>query len=366
MESNFRRALCLANNTSDRVTNGESRHLVGNHGFAEKKAQQIMSRLLVLVVVFGIGISGAAMYRKPPQARQADTTKSNWDASLVLRDRDGEPPVVLPREVGGPQTPPTSNATPAVGTPLALLNDETDSEPALVQMQVPSRPTRAPRVEVATLPTPRRKKHPLEVPAPINTDIPPGIASSFGQAAPAPLPELSTTVNRQPLDDISTVTPRDSELTLDRESPAYRGYVPFDEQEERRMYVIRDGDSLESLAKRFLGGRDRAGEIQELNRDILGSLELLPVGVEIQLPPRHRRTDERVKSPRQVTNEATSINEATRKPTPPRKATIWEPVVGDISKGDKTKDVFQGGPVKAAPQTTTPRAYAPQLVPVQD
>jgi nucleoid-associated protein YgaU len=53
-----------------------------------------------------------------------------------------------------------------------------------------------------------------------------------------------------------------------------------------RTYFLRDGDTLESVAQRFLGDRQRAAEIFELNRQVLTSPELLPVGTEIVLPPR--------------------------------------------------------------------------------
>lgn len=51
-----------------------------------------------------------------------------------------------------------------------------------------------------------------------------------------------------------------------------------------RRHVIRDGDSLESLAERFLGNADRAGEIFDANRGLLTRRDLLPIGVEITIP----------------------------------------------------------------------------------
>jgi phage tail protein X len=53
-----------------------------------------------------------------------------------------------------------------------------------------------------------------------------------------------------------------------------------------RPYRLRDGDTLENVADRYLGDRGRANEIFEANRDVLARPDLLPVGVTIQLPPR--------------------------------------------------------------------------------
>ena len=57
-------------------------------------------------------------------------------------------------------------------------------------------------------------------------------------------------------------------------------------QKPLRRHRITDGDTLSSLAERYLGAADRAGEIFELNREDLPSPELLPIGREIRIPPR--------------------------------------------------------------------------------
>lgn len=57
-------------------------------------------------------------------------------------------------------------------------------------------------------------------------------------------------------------------------------------QKSLRRHRISDGDTLSTLAQRYLGSVDRASEIFELNRESLPSPELLPIGTEIRLPPR--------------------------------------------------------------------------------
>jgi phage tail protein X len=52
-----------------------------------------------------------------------------------------------------------------------------------------------------------------------------------------------------------------------------------------RTHKIADGDTLEILAERYLGSADRYAEIYEANRDVLPSSVLLPIGVQLKIPP---------------------------------------------------------------------------------
>jgi nucleoid-associated protein YgaU len=63
------------------------------------------------------------------------------------------------------------------------------------------------------------------------------------------------------------------------------GHVAAPAQRLRR-HTIHDGDTLEGLAVRYLGDSQRAGEILELNRQVLADPQLLPIGVAISIPPR--------------------------------------------------------------------------------
>jgi nucleoid-associated protein YgaU len=57
-------------------------------------------------------------------------------------------------------------------------------------------------------------------------------------------------------------------------------------QPAMQRHRLTDGDSLESLADRYLGDARRAGEIYEVNRDLLPAADLLPLGRIIRIPPR--------------------------------------------------------------------------------
>ncbi len=52
-----------------------------------------------------------------------------------------------------------------------------------------------------------------------------------------------------------------------------------------RHHTIHDGDTLESLALRYLGDSARAQEIFAANRNVLSDPEVLPIGVKIVIPP---------------------------------------------------------------------------------
>jgi nucleoid-associated protein YgaU len=53
---------------------------------------------------------------------------------------------------------------------------------------------------------------------------------------------------------------------------------------EGRIHVVHQGDSLDRLAKRYLGDEARALEIFDLNREALENPHLLPIGAELRIP----------------------------------------------------------------------------------
>ncbi len=66
---------------------------------------------------------------------------------------------------------------------------------------------------------------------------------------------------------------------LPRPAPTYARQQP-------RLYRLRDGDTLENVAERYLGSASRAAELFEANRDVLARPDLLPVGKSILIPPK--------------------------------------------------------------------------------
>ena len=81
-----------------------------------------------------------------------------------------------------------------------------------------------------------------------------------------------------------------SAKTTDNRQVAPPPWPAREESSEPRMHVIVDGDSLEKLAGRYLDDPHRSAEIFELNREVLSSPDLLPIGEELKIPERATRT----------------------------------------------------------------------------
>lgn len=112
-------------------------------------------------------------------------------------------------------------------------------------------------------------------------------------------PELSD--RYQPF-GVSTEIPRSTEnrsvgpVVRDVKENRYRGQpppIPTDDPPALR-HTIRDGDSLEELAARYLGDRELYLELFESNRDVLSRPDVLPIGREIRIPSRVDSTAQRI------------------------------------------------------------------------
>ena len=75
-------------------------------------------------------------------------------------------------------------------------------------------------------------------------------------------------------------------------APGLRAFLPeaddptaLDEAEaSERIHIVHPGDSLERLAKRYLGDEGRAIELFDHNRQVLENPHLLPIGAELRIP----------------------------------------------------------------------------------
>jgi nucleoid-associated protein YgaU len=122
-----------------------------------------------------------------------------------------------------------------------------------------------------------------------------------------------------------------------------------DEDPEPRTHTIIDGDSLAKLAERFLGDSQLGDRIYQLNRDVLSSPELLPIGAELKLPPRPVAATKRA-APMPVAASAASANPPSLVP------------VEDVCKAfvgmPRAQLLRPLPPVDALQPTATPAAYA--------
>lgn len=101
--------------------------------------------------------------------------------------------------------------------------------------------------------------------------------ASFGHAGGAPGP---VTVAKPVHDEPGSV----AAFGLDNLSEI-EGASPHDAiAAEERIHIVHPGDSLERLAKRYLGDEGRAIELFDLNRQVLENPHLLPIGAELRIP----------------------------------------------------------------------------------
>lgn len=73
---------------------------------------------------------------------------------------------------------------------------------------------------------------------------------------------------------------RESNLVPVQPRPAFTGTISL----ARQIHTIRDGDSLQSIAREYFGSADRYLDIYLLNKDVLSNPARLPSGVEIRIP----------------------------------------------------------------------------------
>ncbi|HTU26289.1 MAG TPA: tail protein X [Pirellulales bacterium] len=96
-------------------------------------------------------------------------------------------------------------------------------------------------------------------------------------------PTLDGPAFESPSAESPAVAPLSGEPLADRGSRSVVEPLP-----PVRTHVVADGDTLAKLAARYLGSADRYGEIFAANRPLLSSPDLLPIGVQLVIPPRRR------------------------------------------------------------------------------
>ncbi|MEX1039446.1 MAG: LysM peptidoglycan-binding domain-containing protein [Pirellulaceae bacterium] len=95
-----------------------------------------------------------------------------------------------------------------------------------------------------------------------------------------------------------------------------RTFAPQAESQQGQHRIV-DGDSLESLAQRYLGDPGLAGALFRANRDVLSDPELLPIGKQITIP--------------RAEDLSRLETEAGERPTTPVRPLMAQPASGDES-----------------------------------
>jgi nucleoid-associated protein YgaU len=112
------------------------------------------------------------------------------------------------------------------------------------------------------------------------------VPASWHQPTPIVLPPDGAPLPSLPHEPLLRTTVRDAASRI--HEPDFAAIEPAApvraKTPARRKHRIADGDSLELIALRYLGEKERAQEIAALNRDVLSDPSLLPVGREIVIP----------------------------------------------------------------------------------
>jgi len=98
------------------------------------------------------------------------------------------------------------------------------------------------------------------------------VPATFQDLSMLPVPEVQPSLH-------------EAEIVRKNTPPRDLGAAPA---ESLRTHIVIDGDTLIRLAERYLDDPTRSPEIYRLNRDVLTSPELLPIGVELRIPDRAR------------------------------------------------------------------------------
>jgi len=192
-------------------------------------------RILLVVGVLGAGLGLASMFRRPPEP-----------ATLAGQPRAARHPDA-PQVVLGPAQSVFGLAPPGpsdIAPPSVAMTDGTLSGPGSTDGFDPPPPM-----------------------LPLRSPL--GSGSHTAAARDPALPAAVETQIRQPRD----VTPPRREDRDEAVAAATR-------------HRIVDGDTLESIAERYLKDRARWSDIYQHNRDVLATPGALPIGVELRIPPR--------------------------------------------------------------------------------
>ena len=152
----------------------------------------------------------------------------------------------------------TANAPPGATEPPLVLRDRSSAEsPGVFVREFPLLPPRFSQADMRQSP-PTGADKPATIVTPVRIEgSPPSLPKDYPGAEPS-----------------------------NWGAPMTLGPPPTAPPAKLVRHKIIDGDTLPSLAKRYLGDKERYREIFEINRDVLSSPELLPIGRQLKIPAR--------------------------------------------------------------------------------
>ena len=239
------------------------------------------AKIVLVVAVLLAGLLVAWQFRKSPGEKStatiANADRDGTTARLGLTKSGAAVGFVRRAAPSHTETQTTDVDSPAgAGRPrLPVPHEESSS--------IPVRHDSSPAAATGTSPSPQAEK-------PADTMPDHTAAMPDSKPAEATVPELPA--------NFSGADRRDSKSPFDLQADS------ASDQPERTHKIV-DGDSLASLAERYLGSANRAAEIFACNRDVLSDPELLPIGVRLRIPTStahpadNNRAAERIRPPTQ-------------------------------------------------------------------
>lgn len=161
--------------------------------------------------------------------------------------------------------------------------------------------------------------------------------------APAADPFGRSSVRREPV-----ASDWQQAVTSSVQTPPLEPDAPAPSRSPAQFHRVRDGDTLSSLARHYLGSSKRFMEIYEANLDRLTSPDLLPIGAELKIPPADAPTEEAAPASSDVwTAPMAPIPSGARRPPQPAPAASGGVRTYHVKAGDTLAAIaeqFYGDP----------------------
>jgi LysM repeat protein len=213
-------------------------------------------KLVFACVLLVTGVGGAMLFRRAPTEREFPLPQLS---GLVLQAIDPSAslpiPPLPPDSLTPEPAPPEPAAAPVVppATPHLLGSIELAESQSKTNHLAPA--TTRTEKPVFELPEPARPGVVFELPEPASAG-----ANSTATATPAVVKVLPVSI---------------APTTAGAAEPPGSHW---------RMHQVQEGETLSSLARRYLGAADRYPELFAANRDVLQSPDRVPVGVTLKVP----------------------------------------------------------------------------------
>jgi nucleoid-associated protein YgaU len=216
-----------------------------------------MQSLVKALLIFGVLITGIALALVFRKSETEDSTEGNSASETAQAEHAEAPAKETPKQQGVPPKPERTDITDgSAQAPGHRVIDGAPSESPNATIRRPPLPPPVFRTKQPGIADVR----PIESAPSVGVETPIA-ANGNGELHVARIPDVPQPSNF-PATELASEVP------------------------EVRSHTIVNGDTLERIARRYLGSETRHNEIFELNRDIISDPDILPIGRSIAIPPR--------------------------------------------------------------------------------